>query len=239
MVSDHYPLTRHEYSENFKSWYTDCYTVSEMAQPTNPNEVYRIISEPKDYKFIVKNGGNINGLIALLEIRAKNIELFLKEGLGKGIWFDKEVSNGEVEEFISLHKQHIEFLRKGLFSSAHEVLIKIHELSFKISFSRYYKLMYQSAPPGDIIDKCVYKSYIRGFLIDWYITGEYSISISGASHKYPLTEHEEEYKDNANKNTYSNDCRNRNRYTVQEMAQPASPNEIYRMLSIPKDSLFH
>jgi len=107
-------------------------------------------------------------LIALLSIRAKKVEDYLKKH------HPPDKSKEFIKVFRNLHREHIKHLRAGNVIAAHEVLIQIHDFSYNAAGFRTG--MYICARPY----------YIRGSIIGGYLVDEFEMEPDS----YPLSSEE-------------------------------------------------
>jgi len=157
--------------------------------------------EPKSHR--------VDDLISVLNIRAREIQQYLQRRYSG----NQGESGRMAENFTRLHEEHIELLRKGHIVAAHDLLAKIHELSFEVQekddelrgrLRRYY---------------CGAPRYVRGFIVNAYIVNEFSEN----SDKYQLKENE------LATNAEGIGCG-----PIYKMAAPAAVKEIYELILTSK-----
>ncbi|MCR6651293.1 MAG: hypothetical protein NVV73_07280 [Cellvibrionaceae bacterium] len=97
-------------------------------------------------------------LVSVLNLRAENIIERLKSGNDKR-------SEEVLAAFMKLHERHIQLLKEGNLVAAHEVLVKIHRLSYDYETTDLLS--------GLKSYLCSRTKYIRGAIINAYIVNQF------------------------------------------------------------------
>lgn len=107
----------------------------------------------------------VDELIAILDIRAARLVRTISR------YADNSQIQEYLDEFGSLHQQHIEALKRGQLLHAHEILIQIHELSYKLETDEFWRNQTAKRPtaihyaPLDFLERgVVSRGYLTGSL---------------------------------------------------------------------------
>jgi hypothetical protein len=108
--------------------------------------------------------GKVDELIDILSSRAE----IIINTLSRHFKYAKVKSY--IDQFKSLHNQHIEALRKGNIIHAHEVLIQIYELSYELESDEFWTRHHIESP--DVRYSLRPDAFQRGIVICGYMTGD-------------------------------------------------------------------
>lgn len=121
----------------------------------------------------VVNDDNREELVDLLEHRAEKVRKELDSH------YKYEPVQKYLEEFNSLHEKHIESIKKGNFTVAHETLREIHRLSFEFEHNEFWERHEVEEP--NVSYRLAPDAFDRGKLICGYVAGE----VTQFSRQYP------------------------------------------------------
>lgn len=118
----------------------------------------------------------VNELVDILNGRAERITSQLAEH------YEYVEVKSYLDQFKTLHKQHVEALEKGNIIHAHEVLGQLHELSFRLERDEFWRRHTIETPTFKY--QLRHDAFKRGRMICAYVVGD----MSTYSPKYPSNE---------------------------------------------------
>ena len=106
----------------------------------------------------------LDELVAILDNRA---EVIVESLIGEYRYIE---IRGYIDKFKLLHRDHIEALRGGMLIHAHEILSRIHRLSFELERSEFWARHAIERP--DAVYSLGFDAFNHGPVINWYTIGD-------------------------------------------------------------------